>query len=74
MQAQGSNPPPQQHPARPGANPPFMIANAMFKCGIDIPTIFQGDSQAKRIDGKVFDDDFVSCMDKRVKKLDDDLN
>ena len=53
----------------PGANPPFMVANMMFICGIDSPTIFQGDSQAKRICGNVFDDDFMSCMYKAGKEL-----
>ena len=45
----------------------------MFICRIDSPTLFQGDSQAERISREVFDDVFVSCMDKTVKDLDDDL-
>ena len=73
MQAQGENPLPAQHSARPGANPPFTFANTMFICGINIPRIFQGDSQAKRISGDVFDDDYMSCMDKTVKELEYDL-
>ena len=73
MQAQGENPPPAQHLARPGANPPFTVANTMCKSGINIPTLFQGDSQAERISGEVFDDEFMACMDKTVKELDDDL-
>ena len=73
MQSQGENPPPAQHPAMPGANIPFTVANGMFICGINIPTLFQRDSQAKQISGKLFDDDFMSCMDKTVKELGDDL-
>ena len=34
---------------------------------------FQGDSQADQIAGEVFDYDLVSCMDKTVKSLDDEL-
>ena len=73
MQVQGKNPPPVQHPARLGTNPPFTFANLMFICGINSPTLFQGDLQANRITGKLFDDDFMSCMNKTVKELDDDL-
>ena len=54
----------------PGANTPLTVANETFICGIDIPTLFQGDSQAERISREVFDDDFVSCIDKTVKELD----
>ena len=67
MQAQGSNPSPAQHLARPGKNPLSTVANAMFICGIDSPILFQGDSQAEWIPGKVFDNEFVSYMDKIVK-------
>ena len=66
------NPPPAQHPARPGANPLFTVVNAMFIFGINRPTLFQGDSQAKRISSKIFDYDFMSCMDRTIKKIDDD--
>ena len=72
MQAQGANLLTAQHLAMPGANTPLTVANETFICGIDIPTIFQGDSQAERISREVFDDDFVSCMDKTVKELDND--
>ena len=41
----------------------------MFICGINIPTLLQGDSQAERVSGKVFDDDFMPCMIKSVKEL-----
>ena len=67
MQPQGENLPPEKHPDRPGANQPFTVANTMFICGINRPTLFQVDSQSKRISGKLFDDEFMSCMDKTVK-------
>ena len=67
MQPQGANLSPAQHPDRPGAKQLFMVVNTIFICGIESLTLFQGDSQAERIYGKVFDDEFVSCMDKTVK-------
>ena len=45
----------------------------MFICGINIQTLFQGESQAKQISGKVFDNEFMSCMDNTVKELYYDL-
>ena len=66
MKSQEANPPQTQHLARPKANPPFAVANAMFISSINSPTLFQGDSQAERISGEVFDDDFMSCMYKIV--------
>ena len=73
MQAQGANPPPEQYMARPDANPPFTVTNTIFICGNYIPTLFQGNSQAERISGELFDDKFMSCIDKTVKELDNNL-
>ena len=67
MQVQGENPPPTKHQSRPSTNIPFTVADAIFICRISIPALFRGDSQAERISGKVFDDDFMSCMDNTVK-------
>ena len=46
----------------------------MFIFGNDSAPLFQEDSQAKKVASELFDDDFVSCMDKNVKELDDNLN
>ena len=73
MQAQGANLLTAQQLAMPGANTPLTVANEMFICGIDIPTLFKGDSQVERIYGELFDDDLVSCMDKTVTELYDNL-
>ena len=73
MQAQGEKPPPSQQQDRPGSNPPFTVSNVTFICGIDSPMLFQADSQAMRISGGVFYDDLISCMDKAVKELNNDL-
>ena len=73
MQAQGANTPLAQHLATPGTNPSFTDTNTMFICGINSPTVFQGDSQTKWVYGKLFDDDFISYMDKKVKELDDEI-
>ena len=74
MRAQETNPYPAQYSARPGANPPFKVAIVMFIFGNDSAPLFQEDSQAKKVASELFDDDFVSCMDKNVKELDDNLN
>ena len=73
MQVQGANKPPVQHLARPSANTLFMAGNATYICGINSSTLLQRDSQAERIAGEVFNDEFMSCMDKAVKKLENDL-
>ena len=67
MQAKGANSSPAQNLDRPSVNPPSTVANAMFICGINSPTIFQGDPQAERISEEIFDDDFMSCMNKTFK-------
>ena len=67
MKSQGANPLPTQQPDRPVMNPPFTVVNAMFICGNNLPTLFQGDSQAEWISGDVFDDEFMSCINKTVK-------
>ena len=59
--------------AAPGANPPFMLANAIFDCGITDAALFDGNTKASRIATEIFDDDFTSCMDKTYVELDDDL-
>ena len=59
--------------AAPGANPPFTFANAMFDCGITDDVLFDGNTKASRIYNELFDDDFMSCMDKTYVELDDNL-
>ena len=45
----------------------------MFVCGINIPTLCQGDSQDDRVSGELFDYELITCMDETVKELDNDL-
>ena len=59
--------------AAPGANPTFMLAKSMFDCGITDAALFDSDTKAKSISTKIFDDDFMSCMDKTYVDLDNDL-
>ena len=56
-----------------GANTPFTLANAMFGCGITDAVLFDGDTKASRITTELFDEDFMSFMDKTHIELDDDL-
>ena len=62
-----------QHPAAPGANPPFTLANAMLDSGITDAALFYGNMKAIRIATELFDDDFTSCMYSTYVELDDDL-
>ena len=61
------------HPAAPGANPPFTLANAMFNCGIMNAALFDGNMKASRIATELFNDNFTSCMYSTYVELDDDL-
>ena len=63
----------QSHPAAPGPNPPFTVANNIFICGVDSPMLFNTSTQAQRIAEELFDDDFSSCMDKTSTELDEEL-
>ena len=58
----------------PGANPPFTLANALCDYSITDAVLFDGDTKASRIATELFDDNFMSCMDKTYVELDDDLN
>ena len=69
----GSKPTSREYLARPDANTHFTVTNTIFICGNYIPTLFQGNSQAERISGELFDDKFMSCIDKTVKELDNNL-
>ena len=64
---------PAPHPAAPLGAPPYTVANAIFICGVNNRVLFNGTTQAERIVGEIFDDDFESCIDKTMKELDEDL-
>ena len=52
---------------------PFTVFNAMVACGIDNNTMFNGATACERIATEIFDDDFLSCLDKTYSELDDSL-
>ena len=62
------------HTESPGANPPFMLANAMFDYGITDDALLDGYTKASRIANEIFDNNFTSCMDKMYVEIYDDLN
>ena len=49
------------------------VLDAMILCGIDNHVQFNGHTAAQRIAADVFDDDFMSCIDKDISDLEDDL-
>ena len=49
------------------------VVDAMILCGIDNHVQFNGHTAAQRIAADVFDDDFMSCIDKDISDLEDDL-
>ena len=48
------------------------MKQALTLCGVDDALLFEGETQAQRISNEVFDDDFVSCLDKTFSDLEDD--
>ena len=62
-----------EHPARPGGDPPYTVANAIFLCGVNDATLFNGLTKAERIAADLFDDDYNACMDKTINELKEDL-
>ena len=49
------------------------IFDAMVACGVDNAIRFNGDTAAERIATEIFDNDFMSCLDKDVSELEDDF-
>ena len=54
---------PQQH----------TVLKAIQACGVNTLIQFNGATQAERISSEIFDDDFMSCMDKTMDELMTDL-
>ena len=52
------------------APPVHAVLDAMIACGVDNNTVFEGDSAAERISTDLFDDSYVSAMDKTWVELD----
>jgi len=51
----------------------FTIHDAMIACGVDNVGLFQSLTQAQRLAADLFDNEFMSCMDKRFDEVDEDL-
>ena len=45
----------------------------MFNCSITDDVLFDGNTKTSKIANELFDEDFMSCMDKTYAELDDDL-
>ena len=55
------------------ADATYTIVDAMVACGVDNAVRFNGNTAAERIAAEVFDDDFMSCIDKDISDLEDDF-
>ena len=49
------------------------VFDAIVACGVDNAIRFNGDTAAERIATEIFDNDFMSCIDKDVSELEDDF-
>ena len=55
------------------APPVNTVLDAVIACGVDNNALFDGDTAAERIATDLFDDDYVSAMDKTWEELDTDF-
>ena len=53
--------------------PLFSVRDAMVAAGVADTDIFNGQSSAARLAEDLFDDEFLSCMDKSHKDLEDNF-
>ena len=53
--------------------PAYAVLDAIILCGVDNNAVFDGDTDAERISTDLFDDSFVSVMDKTWEELDSDF-
>ena len=58
---------------RAGVKPHFTIVNAIFDCGVTDDALFNGDTKSDKMATGLFNDDFLSCMDKNYKEIDKNL-
>ena len=49
--------------------PVFTILDAMIACGVDNTSMFDGKTPARRISDDIFDNDYITCMDKTMEEL-----
>ena len=58
----------------PAVLPPlFDVHDAMVLCGVDDTVLFAGSTAAQRLATEMFDDEFISTMDKTFEELDEDF-
>ena len=57
----------------PPLPPVFTVHNAMVAAGVNDTDIFDGQSSAARLAEDLLDNDFLACMDKTHKDLEDDF-
>ena len=55
------------------APPVHTVLDAMIACGVDNNAVYDGDTAAERLSTDLFDEDYVSVMDKTWDELDNDF-
>ena len=55
------------------AAPVQTVFDAMVACGVDNAIAFNGDTAAVRIVEEVFDNDFMSYIDKDISEIEEDF-
>ena len=58
---------------QPPLPPVFTVHSAIVAAGVDATDNFDGQSSAERLAEDLFDDEFLVCMDKTHKDLEDDF-
>ena len=61
------------HPEIPGVNPLFTVTNKIFDCGITDGVLFNCDKKSDRKASELFDDAFLSYMEKTYEEFDKDI-
>ena len=64
---------PHIHVTEAGVNLPFTVANAVFYCGVMEGALFKDNTKSDRMSAELFDDDFLSCMEKTYEEFDEEL-
>ena len=58
---------------QPPLPPVFTVHDAMVAAGVDDTDNFNGQSSAERLAEDLFNDEFLACMDKSHKDIEDDF-
>ena len=49
------------------------VLDAIVACGVNNAIMFNGDTAAQRIVDEIFDNDFLSCIDKDINEVEEEF-